>query len=188
MCPPAAAIATSCGFGRQVRRQLLGAMGDQTTDVYDGLPRNSPLYLFPTEEAHVPLKAWADARSNAGIDGRQREPASFIAGVTGFGASNSHHLNRRVTPTMFGVDTMHPEYNRPRAWHGLIEQQLAKITQLSAAGGGAVKPGGAVAPLDETPAQLKVRAAALELEVRRLAAENTRMGEELSVLSGEAKL
>lgn len=42
-----------------VRRQLLGAMGDLTDD---GLPLNSPLYLFPTDDAHVPLKAWAEER------------------------------------------------------------------------------------------------------------------------------
>ena len=37
--------------------QLLGAMGDLTDD---RLPLNSPLYLFPTKDAHVPLKGWAE--------------------------------------------------------------------------------------------------------------------------------
>jgi hypothetical protein len=32
-------------------------MGDLTED---GLPLNSPLYLFPTDEALVPLKQWAE--------------------------------------------------------------------------------------------------------------------------------
>ena len=39
--------------------QLLGAMGDLTDD---RLPLNSPLYLFPTSDAHVPLKGWAEER------------------------------------------------------------------------------------------------------------------------------
>ena len=43
----------------QIRRQMLGAMGDLTDD---GLPLTSPLYLFPTDDAHVPLKGWAEAR------------------------------------------------------------------------------------------------------------------------------
>ena len=38
---------------------MLGVMGDLTDD---GMPLNSPLYLFPTDDAHVPLKAWAEER------------------------------------------------------------------------------------------------------------------------------
>lgn len=137
-----------------IQRQLLGAIADGEDD---GLPRNSPLYLFPTKATHVPLKAWAEAQ--AGVTAEQASSYWAIPGPTGHGVSNSHALNRRVTPTMFGARTdMLPEYRRPAAWRELAARQSARGT-------------GSNVPVDETPAQLKLRATTLELELRRLQAK-----------------
>lgn len=134
-----------------IQRQLLGAIADGEDD---GLPRNSPLYLFPTKATHVPLKAWAEAQA-----GVTAERYWGIPGPTGHGVSNSHALNRRVTPTMFGARTdMLPEYRRPAAWREVTARRSAR---------GA----GSNVPVDETPAQLKLRATTLELELRRLQAK-----------------
>jgi hypothetical protein len=100
-----------------VRRQLLGAMGDLTDD---RLPLNSPLYLFPTEDAHVPLKGFAEQR---GLSSREKH----IRGITGFGASNSQGLNGAGPDTQNAITNAnafgpglktetHAGYYRPFAW------------------------------------------------------------------------
>ena len=119
-----------------IRRQLLGHMGDLSED---GLPRNSPLYLFPQNDEQVPLKTWAEAH---GCE-------QYIAGTTGHGASNSNHLNLRPSPTMHTNSAMCEKYTRPGAWR--------EVTCTEA-------------PEDETPAQMRTRQVALELEVRQLRA------------------
>lgn len=139
-----------------IQQQLLGAIGDGEDD---GLPRNSPLYLFPTKDTHVPLKAWAEAQAGVSLEQGYWD----IRGPTGHGVSNVHALNRRVTPTMFGAGTdMQPEYRRPAAWCELRARRSAGGT-------------GPNVPVDETPAQLKLRATTLELELRRLEAKVARL-------------
>ena len=232
------------GRSSPIRRQLLGAMGDLSDD---GLPRNSPLYLFPTVRAsmmtmmpslnvpscapshvpscvssytphHMPVaqascessvcvhrlqqllcrslcdgfaggdscppqglgRASARRRARSWLTAvipmenphcickltRQRgEPAVdrpdslYIdqPGVTGHGASNSHHLNHQVTPTMFGVDTMHPEYDRPAAWRDIV---LSPAVAAAAAAAAEAPPGETAAELAIEVGRLRARLAA----------------------------
>ncbi len=136
-----------------IQRQLLGAIADGEDD---GLPRNSPLYLFPTKDTHVPLKAWAEAQASVSPE----QGYWAIPGPTGHGVSNSHVLNRRVTPTMFGAGAdMKPDYRRPAAWRELRTRRSTGCSR------------GPSVPVDEAPAQLKLRVTTLELELRRLRAK-----------------
>ena len=105
-------------------------MGDLSED---GMPLNSPLYLFPQTEEQVPLKAWAEERqAEQFIPVRGHTRALLLSrargisvrahgqGITGHGASNSNHLNRRPSPTMHANSVMHEEYNRQGGAHHTI--------------------------------------------------------------------
>ena len=62
-------------------------MGDLSED---GMPLNSPLYLFPQTEEQVPLKAWAEERqAEQFIPVRSYTRATLLVGDGGAGAGGS---------------------------------------------------------------------------------------------------